>query len=39
LARAYALDAAKDPAARDQAHTAYRDFLRYGTTPTPMLQP
>jgi len=27
LARAYALDAVKDPAARDQARTAYRDFL------------
>ena len=27
LARAYALDAAKDPAARDKARTAYRDFL------------
>ena len=27
LARAYALDAAKDPAARDKARPAYRDFL------------
>ena len=27
LARAYALDAAKDPAARDKARAAYRDFL------------
>ena len=27
LARAYALDAAKDPAARDKARTAYQDFL------------
>ena len=27
LARAYALDAVKDPAARAQARTAYRDFL------------
>ena len=27
LARAYALDAAKDPAARDKARTAYRNFL------------
>ena len=27
LARAYALDAAKDPAARDKARTSYRDFL------------
>jgi len=27
LARAYALDAAKDPAARDKARTAYRAFL------------
>ena len=27
LARAYALDAAKDPAARDKARTAYHDFL------------
>ena len=28
LARAYALDAAKDPAAREKASTAYQDFLR-----------
>ena len=27
LARAYALEAAKDPAARDKARTAYQDFL------------
>src|SRR5271157_997701 len=27
LARAYALDAAKDPAARDKARTAYQNFL------------
>ncbi len=27
LARAYALDAAQDPAARDKARAAYRDFL------------
>jgi serine/threonine protein kinase/tetratricopeptide (TPR) repeat protein len=27
LARAYALDAANDPAARDKARTAYQDFL------------
>jgi len=27
LARAYALDAATDPAARDKARTAYKDFL------------
>jgi eukaryotic-like serine/threonine-protein kinase len=27
LARAYALDAAKDPAARDKARAAYQDFL------------
>jgi tetratricopeptide (TPR) repeat protein len=27
LARAYALDAAKDPAAREQARTAYQNFL------------
>ncbi|MFZ0792446.1 MAG: hypothetical protein WAM65_01670, partial [Candidatus Korobacteraceae bacterium] len=27
LARAYALDADKDPAARDKARTVYRDFL------------
>jgi len=27
LARAYALDAAKDPAARDKSRTAYQDFL------------
>jgi hypothetical protein len=27
LARAYALDAAKSPAARDKARAAYRDFL------------
>ncbi len=27
LARAYAINAAKDPAARDKARTAYRDFL------------
>ena len=27
LARAYALDAVQDPAARDKARTAYRDFL------------
>jgi eukaryotic-like serine/threonine-protein kinase len=27
LARAYALDAAKDPAARDKARATYKDFL------------
>ncbi|HSY11184.1 MAG TPA: hypothetical protein VK976_03255, partial [Verrucomicrobiae bacterium] len=27
LARAYALDAAKDPAARDKARAAYQNFL------------
>ena len=27
LARAYALDAAKDPAAREKARTAYQNFL------------
>jgi|ERR1019366_3208005 hypothetical protein len=27
LARAYALDAVKDPAARDKARAAYQDFL------------
>ena len=27
LARAYALDATNDPAARDKARTAYQDFL------------
>ena len=27
LARGYALEAAKDPAARDKAHTAYQNFL------------
>ena len=27
LARSYALDAAKDPAARDKARAAYQDFL------------
>jgi eukaryotic-like serine/threonine-protein kinase len=27
LARAYALDAAKEPAARDKARTAYQNFL------------
>ncbi len=27
LARAYALDAAKEPAARDKASTAYQNFL------------
>ena len=27
VARAYALDAATDPAARDKARTAYQDFL------------
>ena len=27
LARAYALDAAKDPAARDKARTEYQNFL------------
>lgn len=35
LARAYALDAAKDPAARDKARAAYRDFLTLWTAADP----